>query len=581
MRWLRRFSGHKRESDLDREIRAHLDLEAEEQQDAGVAAEDARYAAQRAFGNPTLIKEDVRAAWGWTSVETWLQDLRYGLRLLRRNPGFTLFSVASLGLGIGATVAVFSLFDAIVLRTLPVRDPERLVVASFGGIGPAGPRYNYSLSYPQFVADARPQRLARGALCGLPDGQGQRHPSRRTGRRAGVARHRRLLRRAGDQAVAGPLDHGGRRSSREPRRGPEPYAYWQRRFGGRPEILGAAIALNNVPFTIVGVEPPGFFGTEVGRPPDISIPMRTRDLLSEEDPLWNAASASWIYVMGRLKPGVSLDQAAQELNAIYRQASAGRRALAERGTAGARIEPEARAGRHGGRQRFARRLCALAASAVEPARRGPAARQPERRDAAALTVRGEAERDRDTTRARRRALADRPAVPHRVDAVGRDRRRGRSRAVLVGQPGAAPHRDVGRGSPAPGSGARTFASWPSPIALSAGMCVLFGLIPAWRATSPSRPIRTTRQIGGGRRRRVVDRALVACQVAISLGLLAVGGLFLRSLGNIWAQDTGYNRNGVVMFSVDARLAGKRGPDVPAHVPAAARRVAGRCPAPGR
>ena len=72
-------------------------------------------------------------------------------------------------------------------------------------------------------------------------------------------------------------------------------------------------------------------------------------------------------------------------------------------------------------------------------------------------------------------------------------------------------------------------------ALSAVMCVLFGLVPAWRATSPSRPIRTTRQVGGGRRRRVVDRVLVACQVAISLGLLAIGGLFLRSLGNLWAQ----------------------------------------------
>ena len=101
------------------------------------------------------------------------------------------------------------------------------------------------------------------------------------------------------------------------------------------------------------------------------------------------------------------------------------------------------------------------------------------------------------------------------------------------------------------------------IALSAVMCVLFGLVPAGARTSPSRPIRTTRQVGGGRRRRVVNRALVAGQVAISLGLLAVGGLFLRSLGNIWAQDTGYDRNDVVMFSVDARLSGKRGDDVPA------------------
>ena len=191
--------------------RAHLDLETEAQQDAGRAGGDARNAARRAFGNPTLIKEDVRAVWGWTALEAWLQDLRYGFRLLRRNPGFTLFSVASLGIGIGATVAVFSLFDAIVLRPLPVRDPERLVVALFGGVGPAGPRYNYSMPYPQFV-QMRDRTDARGSLRDEPVREGQRHASRRAGRRGGPVRHRRVLRSPGHPSVAGTSAHGRRRS---------------------------------------------------------------------------------------------------------------------------------------------------------------------------------------------------------------------------------------------------------------------------------------------------------------------------------------------------------------------------------
>ena len=158
--------------------------------------------------------------------------------------------------------------------------------------------------------------------------------------------------------------------------------------------------------------------------------------------------------MGRLKPGVSLDRAQQELDAIFRQAylEGARSPSAELHRES--IAPQARAWRYGGRQRSAGNLCAVAASPVEPPRRGPAARQLERRHAVAFTVRGEAAGDRDTPRARRGAMADRPAVPHRVDAARRDRGRNGSAAVLVGQPDAPSDRDVGRGSAASGSWTR-------------------------------------------------------------------------------------------------------------------------------
>lgn len=117
-----------REHDLDRELRSHLDLKAEEQRELGVSPEDARYAAQRAFGNTTLVKEDVRATWGWAWLDTVWNDLRYATRMLRNNPAFTAAVVLTLALGIGANTAIFSVCDAILLKPLPYPDPDRIVM---------------------------------------------------------------------------------------------------------------------------------------------------------------------------------------------------------------------------------------------------------------------------------------------------------------------------------------------------------------------------------------------------------------------------------------------------------------------
>src|ERR671938_1433990 len=122
MRW-RRWN---RAEDLERELRGHLELEAEEQHDAGLSAKEARYAAQRALGNTTLIKEDVRAVWNWTLLEQIGQDLRYAARTMRKNWGFSTVAILSLALGIGANTAIFSLIDALLLKSLPVKDPQSL-----------------------------------------------------------------------------------------------------------------------------------------------------------------------------------------------------------------------------------------------------------------------------------------------------------------------------------------------------------------------------------------------------------------------------------------------------------------------
>src|SRR5262249_55470587 len=121
-----------REPDLEKEVRSHLDLEFEEQLENGLSPDDARYAAHRAFGNTTLIKELTREMWGWISLEQLWQDLRYALRAMRRSPAVTAVAVTSLALGIGANSAIFSLIDTVMLRNLPVADPEQLVLLGDG-----------------------------------------------------------------------------------------------------------------------------------------------------------------------------------------------------------------------------------------------------------------------------------------------------------------------------------------------------------------------------------------------------------------------------------------------------------------
>src|SRR5580692_7741553 len=118
----------KKDADLERELRSDLELEEEEQREAGSSEKDARYAALRAFGNPTLIREQTRAIWSWNWLESLARDLRFSLRTLRRTPGFTVIAILVMALGIGANVALFTVVRGVLLKPLPFQDPDRLVM---------------------------------------------------------------------------------------------------------------------------------------------------------------------------------------------------------------------------------------------------------------------------------------------------------------------------------------------------------------------------------------------------------------------------------------------------------------------
>src|SRR5580700_2627194 len=124
----------KRDADLERELRSDLELEEEEQREGGASGEEARYAALRAFGNPTLIREQTRALWSWHWLESIARDLRISLRTLGRTPGFTVIAILVMALGIGANVALFAVVRGVLLKPLPFHDPDRLVMLYEAGL---------------------------------------------------------------------------------------------------------------------------------------------------------------------------------------------------------------------------------------------------------------------------------------------------------------------------------------------------------------------------------------------------------------------------------------------------------------
>jgi predicted permease len=299
--------------DLDREICAHLDLEEEEQRDAGLPPEDASRAARRSFGNVTLAKEDTRAMWGWTKCEQVLQDIRYAFRGARKSPGFAVVAILSLALGIGGSAAIFSLVDQVLLRTLPVRAPDRLVQLRWIGSS-VGSNYgaDYMLSYP-LVRDLQTQAQVFDGVFG-------RHPSTAHVSTGQQAEPLRIEIVSGSYfPVLGVRPALGRLidPSDDLQVGAHPvavlsYRYWQNRLGGAPDVVGRRILVNKYPLTVIGVASAEFSGVDPLAVPVLWIPAVMAPQAGGIDAYWNEVlnrRVFWLNVFARLKPGMTSEQA--------------------------------------------------------------------------------------------------------------------------------------------------------------------------------------------------------------------------------------------------------------------------------
>ena len=524
LRWMTQ--RRQREAELRAELDFHLEQEREEAPARGLAEDEARVAAHRHLGNRGLVEEDTRA-WGWTWIERLSQDVQYAGRLLRRRPVLSATAIFTLMLGVGGTTAVFSLLDALLMRNLPVEKPDELVrLVERRPDGTAAEAFT-------LVAHDALQRgsktlsgvIASSQLFGRP-GEIEVGDERRTAFVQLVSDN--YFDVLGVHAFRGRVFH-----QPEPGTSGEPVAviseeYWRRQYGSDVAALSTRFRQGTREFSIAGIAPPGFRGTEVDNPVDIwisieqvvppSAPERTR--------------GRWMRVTGRLRPGATLAQAEGESTAIL-----GRPVLLRPGGIGYSTL----------RMRLYQPLLLVALAAALVLLIACA-------NLANLMLAATASRDRE--------IAVRAAIGA---SRGRIVRQLITESLLLSTVGAA----LGLGVAHWISGALlAFLPPEQAIALpnlrfaldarvlgfvalvSLLTCLLFGVVPALRVTGKIAAATLKAGAGTGQRnRRFLSRGLLVGQVAMCTALLVVSGVFLRTLQNLRGQEAGYLEDRLLVADV--------------------------------
>jgi putative ABC transport system permease protein len=293
------------ERELDEELDYHIEQQTEQNIRLGMNLDEARYAARKAFGGREQAKEQSRDARGVRWIEDMWQDLRYGVRMLVKQPSFTLMAVATLALGIGANSAVFSVINAVLLNPFAYPDADRIM--NLSTYEPAQPEYERGVSYPNFL-DWQEQQSVFTHLAA----SGHQRFHLTGGGEPEIVNGAPISPEAFSLLEVPP--YLGRVFTAEDNRldsartATLSYAFWQRRFGGESSVIGRTLRLDNQMYTIVGVMPPRFkFGWA-----DVWVPI---GLFANESPNTDRI-ASYNLVVGRLKPGVRIEQARAEMNAI-------------------------------------------------------------------------------------------------------------------------------------------------------------------------------------------------------------------------------------------------------------------------
>lgn len=543
MNWLKQLLSRRRRFDeLHESIQEHLEEKIDELMEEGLSREEAARQARREFGNVTLIEERSREVWQWPRLESFIQDLRYGARMLLKRPSFTLVAVLTIGLGIGANTAIFSLVNTILLRPLPIAQPEQVVTLNFGtpghGVFPL-------VGYPEYKDYRdRNQSLVGLAAYGMaPVSLSSNGINERVWGYYVTGNYFSLL---GVGAALGrvitPED------DRAPGAHPEvmlSYKCWQQRFGADPQIIGRSVQIGGRNYTVIGVTPPGFRGTELASTPELWFPMMMKPGLEMGSGPLKGRTAP-VSTVGRLKEGVSWAQAESDLNLIaaqlereYPQANKGKIVvLSQPGLFGAAMR--------GTVLRFTAVSMGVVALVLLLACT----------NLVNLLLARASERHRE--------IAIRLAI-----GAGRLRvlRQLLTESVLLALLGSA----LGL---ALAYGAIEFASVRMPVlfgftpielqldwrvllftltlALLTG--ILFGLLPGLQATRPDLipALKNESTIGGYRRSRL-QKVLVVAQMSLSLVLLLCAGLVLRGLQRAQQIDPGFNPRQAVEVSFDLGL----------------------------
>ena len=327
--------------ELDADIREHIARETQDNIERGMSPEEARYAAMRKFGNVTRVKEETREVWSFLWLEQLWQDIRYGLRMLVKSPGFAVVAILTLALGIGANTAIFSLIDAVLLRSLPVEKPSQLVllkwsarkppiIHGYQSAGDCASDLRFGASNPSGCSFSEPifRKVAQADVFSGTAAFANAGRLNLSGNGPATIINGQLVsgdffRTMGLKAALGRLIDANDDTPAAAAVTVLNFGYWQSAFGGSRDVIGRTIELNSVAFTIIGVTEQRFTGISPGSDYDVWLPLADGQRINTSGPFrWNDRQADvsywWLTIIGRVKPGIPAPQAQAVISGLFR-----------------------------------------------------------------------------------------------------------------------------------------------------------------------------------------------------------------------------------------------------------------------